>query len=85
MFRIEKILKRIENNPNNVRYEDLKSICEYFFGLPRQSSTSHVVFKTPWEGDPRVNIQNKNGMAKPYQVKQVLKAIRRLKDENSSE
>jgi hypothetical protein len=37
-----------------------------------------LVFKTPWPGDPRVNIQNKGGMAKPYQVRQVLAAIERL-------
>jgi hypothetical protein len=36
---------------------------------------SHAVFKMPWPGDPRVNIQNDNGKAKPYQVRQVLKAI----------
>jgi hypothetical protein len=37
------------------------------------------IFKTPWPGDPRVDIQRgKNGMAKPYQVRQVLKAIGRL-------
>jgi hypothetical protein len=33
---------------------------------------------TPWQGDPRVNIQNNNGKAKAYQVKQVLKAIERM-------
>jgi hypothetical protein len=33
------------------------------------------VFKTPWPGDPRVNIQNGNGQAKAYQVRQVLAAI----------
>jgi len=32
----------------------------------------------PWSGDPRVNIQNDKGMAKIYQVRQVLKAIERL-------
>ena len=26
-------------------------------------------FLTPWLGDPRVNIQNAKGMAKPYQVR----------------
>jgi len=36
----------------------------------------------PWEGDPRVNIQNAKGMAKAYQIRQVLKAIERLKREN---
>ena len=29
-------------------------------------------------GEPRVNIQNDNGKAKPYQVRQVLKAIEKL-------
>lgn len=33
---------------------------------------------TPWVGDPRVNIQNDKGKAKPYQVRQVLQAIGRL-------
>jgi len=35
----------------------------------------------PWQGDPRVNIQNKNGQAKAYRVSQVLEAIGRLMDE----
>jgi hypothetical protein len=37
------------------------------------------VFKTPWPGDPRVNIQNDKGKAKAYQVRQVLEAISKLK------
>jgi hypothetical protein len=37
----------------------------------------------PWKGDPRVNIQNDKGMAKPYQVRQVLTAIERLKNETT--
>jgi hypothetical protein len=36
-----------------------------------------------WKGDPRVNIQNDKGMAKPYQVRQVLRAIERLKNETA--
>jgi hypothetical protein len=31
-----------------------------------------------WQGDPRVNIQNAKGKAKPYQVRQVLQAIEKL-------
>jgi hypothetical protein len=30
-----------------------------------------------WPGDPRVNIQNDHGMAKAYQVRQILAAIER--------
>ncbi len=62
----------------NVNFKYLKKVCETYFGKPRQSGSSHAVFKTPWPGDPRVNIQNANGKAKPYQVKQVLQAIDKL-------
>ncbi|MGJ3230505.1 MAG: toxin HicA [Oceanicaulis sp.] len=65
--------------PQNVRFSDLALICEHYFGAPRQRGTSHQVFKTPWPGDPRVNIQEgKAGKAKPYQVRQVLAAIAKL-------
>ena len=33
------------------------------------------MFKTPWPGIPRVNIQGDKGKAKPYQVRQVLAAV----------
>jgi hypothetical protein len=34
--------------------------------------------KTPWVGDPRINIQDDKGKAKAYQVRQVLLAIEKL-------
>lgn len=76
----QKILEQMRREPNNVRYSDLLKICEEFFGKPRQSGSSHTVFKTPWLGDPRVNIQNDKGKAKAYQVRQVLLAIDKLKE-----
>lgn len=85
MAGIDKLLFQMNQNPNGVRFTDLSRVCEHFFGSPRQSGSSHAVYKTPWIGDPRVNIQNDNGMAKAYQIKQVLKAIERLHHENSSE
>ena len=78
---IDKILKEIKKNQKNVRFTDLCKICDFYFGKPRQAGSSHRVYKTPWLGDPRVNIQNSNGYAKVYQVKQVLRAIERLKNE----
>lgn len=69
----------MKENPKGVAFTDLRKICEHYFGKPRQVSSSHCVFKTPWPGDPRVNIQNKGGKAKPYQVRQVVKALRRLR------
>lgn len=77
--KVEKIIEQMRNAPQNVRYGDLAKVCEEHFGAPRQQGTSHAVYKTPWVGDPRVNIQTaKNGMAKTYQVRQVLEAIDKL-------
>jgi len=77
MPKAPKILEVIRHNPTNVAFSDLAKLCEHYFGRPRQSG-SHLIFKTPWPGDPRVNIQDRNGKAKPYQVKQVLAAIEKL-------
>ncbi|WP_031464591.1 hypothetical protein [Sciscionella sediminilitoris] len=49
---------------SNVRFADVWKVGVHYFGMPRP-------------GDPRVNVQNFRGMAKPYQVKQVLRAIER--------
>jgi hypothetical protein len=77
MGAIEEILRQMVNNPQDVRFADLCKICDYYFGEPRQKS-SHYIYKTPWQGDPRINVQDNNGKAKAYQVKQVIKAIEKL-------
>jgi hypothetical protein len=59
----------------NISFADLRRVCEYYFGAPRHSGSSHAVFEKPWRGDPRVNIQSDHGRAKAYQVRQVLNAI----------
>ncbi|MFM1817569.1 MAG: hypothetical protein RL364_429 [Pseudomonadota bacterium] len=79
MANLEKILLKMGEQPSGVRFDDLRKVCEHFFGQARQSGTSHAVFKMPWVGDPRVNIQNDKGKAKAYQVRQVLAAIEKLK------
>ena len=84
MANIEKLLKQIKGNPKGVQFSDLCKICKHYFGKPRQSGSSHRIYKTSWQGDPRVNIQNKKGKAKAYQVKQVLKAIERMEVEHDS-
>ena len=73
-----KILNQIRREPNNVRFSDLINVCEECFVKPRQTGTSHIIFKTPCPGDPRINIQNDKGKAKAYEVKQVLLAIDKL-------
>ena len=81
MASVAKILATMRTNPRNIRYDDLHKVCQHYFGPPRTSGGSHAVFKTPWQGDPRVNIQNDHGKAKAYQVRQVLAAIDRQQHE----
>jgi hypothetical protein len=80
MATMDKLLEQMGREPANVRFNDLKKVCKAYFGEPRQDGSSHAIFKTPWPGDPRVNIQNAKGKAKPYQVRQVLAAIKQLKN-----
>ena len=63
-----------------VRFSDLFRVCEHYFGKPRNTGSSHYIFKMPWPGDPRVNIQNDRGKTKRYQVRQVLAALAKLDD-----
>jgi len=84
MATVEDIVTEMQVNPKGVRFADLCRICDHYFGCPRQKGTSHRVYKTPWQGDPRVNIQDDRGKAKAYQVRQVLRAIERSEYENRS-
>ncbi|TAN48190.1 MAG: toxin HicA [Methylococcaceae bacterium] len=74
--------KEILNNPHTVSFNKLLGLCKSYFGEPRIVG-SHHIFKTPWPGDPRVNLQRDGKMAKPYQVIQVKKAIEKLGKTNA--
>jgi hypothetical protein len=83
MDSIENLVKRLSKNPNNVSFAELCAICECYFGKARTEG-SHNIYKTPWQGDPRINIQNDKGKAKAYQVRQAVKALRRLEAERGA-
>ena len=78
MAQITDLVAEMRHNPKGIRFQDLCRVCDFYFGAARQTTGSHRVYKTPWIGDPRVNIQNDKGKAKVYQVRQVLSAIERL-------
>lgn len=75
---IDDIVQTMKRSPKNVRFADLEKVCDHYFENRNSNKTSHRTYKTPWLGDPRVNIQNAKGKAKPYQVNQVLEAIEKL-------
>lgn len=73
----------MRESPARVKFADLLWLCTELFGEPRNRGTSHYVFKTPWALDPRVNIQpdRRGSHGKPYQVRQVVAAIDKLREE----
>ena len=79
MASVAEILEAMEAG-KEIRFADIAKVCEHYFGAPRHKGTSHHIYKMPWPGDPRVNIQNEKGRAKAYQVRQVLKALDKLKE-----
>ena len=73
---VDEILAEMRANPAGVRFADACKVATHFFGQPRQNGTSHKVWKMPWPGDPRINMQaGDGGKAKPYQVRQAVAAI----------
>jgi hypothetical protein len=82
--KFEVILAEMRQNPTGVRFADACKLASHYFGEPRQNGTSHKVWKMPWAGDPRVNLQKgEGGKAKAYQIRQLLRAIETLQAERS--
>ncbi len=84
MANVSDIVEQMRQTPKGIRFADACRVCDCFFGKPRQKGSSHRIYKTIWQGDPRVNIQNVKGKAKAYQVRQILRAIERLEYESHS-
>jgi len=78
MSRIREILARLKRRLPDVHFDDLCLLCDHYFGKPRRTGSRYRIYRTPWPGDPRINVQNKKGMAGVHQGRQVLKAVERL-------
>ncbi len=69
-----KILRKLLGGSRNVRFDDLVTVVEAFgFHLSRVNG-SHHIFTHPRVTE-LVNLQNKGGQAKPYQVRQFLTLV----------
>ncbi len=87
-MRKRKLLRKALNSPKNLAFGDLVSLVEAFgFRLDRVRG-SHYIYDHP-EIAELVNIQDDDGKAKPYQVRQFLKLVEEndlsLVDKNSTE
>ena len=79
IHQLTSLITELEEKENNIKFSRILSICEEMFGVCRMNG-SHHIFKTPWQGDPRINLQKAGNMAKPYQVRQVIRCLRRKKN-----
>jgi len=78
MGKCEKLLREALNAPANLRFSDLCRLAEcYQFVLRKGGGTSHRIYKRSGF-DKLLNFQDDNGKAKPYQIKQLLDALREL-------
>ena len=69
-----KLLKKVLAGSQNVRFGDLVTLVEAFgFELARTSGAHHI-FEHP-DVPELLNLQDRKGKAKPYQVKQFLELI----------
>ena len=76
-------IAKLEKERNNTRFAYLVRVCQEHFGNARIKG-SHHIFKTPWIGDPRINLQSDGNKAKPYQIDQVIDALRKLHEMEES-
>ena len=70
----QKLIKQIYNNPKNVKFNDFVIIIEGFGFRRTRGEGSHNIFKHDSVNEI-INIQNINGEAKPYQIKQFFSLV----------
>jgi hypothetical protein len=71
------LLAQARANPASLRFTQACTLAECFGWVVARQRGSHRIFKRP--GSARLlNLQDVNGMAKPYQVRQLLAAIEDL-------
>lgn len=71
----EEVLALLTTAPETVTFAELRKVCERHFGPPRSSGGSHLIFRTGLRDPAIVNIQRAGKMAKPYQCRQVARAV----------
>jgi len=70
----KKMLARIINNHKNVQFNDFVTVVESFGFLRKRGEGSHNIFRKNNIAE-HINLQNVDGKAKPYQIKQFLALI----------
>jgi len=78
-----KLWRKALDSPNNLRFDDLVRLLHAFGFQKLRVSGSHHIFDHS-EMPEQVNIQDRGGKAKPYQVRQFIKLVERYNLEMDS-
>jgi len=84
MNKCDKLLEKAKNSPNNFSFDEICQLAECYDFIFQRKSGSHTIYEHPIlkiEQNRLMNFQNFKGKAKPYQVRQLLKAISILRNE----
>ena len=74
MSRFDRLLAKARRNPAGLRFEELTALAELAGFRRRRIRGSHQIYSR--EGIPvLLNLQEVRGMAKPYQVRQLVALI----------
>lgn len=79
MSKQEKLLEKAKNNPEGLSFEDFQTLMTRHGWVLDHQKGSHQIWYSP--KSYRISVQNRNGKAKGYQVKQFLA---KLEEENSN-
>jgi predicted RNA binding protein YcfA (HicA-like mRNA interferase family) len=69
-----KLLEKVLSSSKNVSFHDMVALVEAFGFRLSRSKGSHFIFTHPHIPE-LVNLQEKNGKAKPYQVREFLDLV----------
>ena len=72
---VDEVVALLTAAPETITFNELRKVCRAYFGEPRSPGSSHLIFKTGVRDPALVNIQRAGKMAKPYQCRQVARAI----------
>lgn len=71
MSQLDKLIKRIKNNPKNVKFEELQKILLHYGFKEREAKGSHQFFT---KGEKAISIPKKYPVNKTY-VEQVIELL----------
>ncbi len=78
MAKIEKLVNKALTDPQNLLFTEFCKLCEFFGMKRRRSKSGHIIYKRKKSPKFTLSIQDDDGKAKPYQVKQLIEKVREL-------